>query len=82
MASINEEVKAIIAEKLGMELSEVEESANIQSDFGADSLDIVELIMEFEQKFGIQIPDDEAGDSITTVADAISYIEKKVAVYS
>lgn len=78
MANINEEVKAIVAEKLGVELSEVVDSASFQNDLGADSLDIVELIMEFEKAFDIEIPDDDAGENITTVADAVNYIEKKV----
>ena len=78
MANIAEDVKAIIVEKLGVDPSEVKESASFQNDVGADSLDIVELIMDFEKKFGIQIPDDDAGDKITTVGDAIKYIEDKV----
>ena len=78
MANIAEDVKAIIVEKLCVDPSEVKESASFQNDLGADSLDIVELIMDFEKKFGIQIPDDDAGDKITTVGDAIKYIEDKV----
>ena len=78
MANIAEDVKALIVEKLGVDPSEVKESASFQNDLGADSLDIVELIMDFEKKFGIQIPDDDAGDKITTVGDAIKYIEDKV----
>ena len=78
MANIAEDVKAIIVEKLGVDASEVTETANFTNDLGADSLDIVELIMDFEKKFGIQIPDDEAGDKIATVGDAIKYIEEKV----
>ena len=78
MANIAEDVKAIIVEKLGVDPSEVKVSASFQNDLGADSLDIVELIMDFEKKFGIQIPDDDAGDKITTVGDAIKYIEDKV----
>ena len=78
MANIAEDVKAIIVEKLGVDPSEVTETASFQNDLGADSLDIVELIMDFEKKFGIQIPDDEAGDKIATVGDAIKYIEEKV----
>ena len=78
MANIAEDVKAIIVEKLGVDASEVTETASFQNDLGADSLDIVELIMDFEKKFGIQIPDDEAGDKIATVGDAIKYIEEKV----
>ena len=78
MANIAEDVKAIIVEKLGVDPSEVTETASFQNDLGADSLDLVELIMDFEKKFGIIIPDDDAGDKITTVGDAIKYIEDKV----
>jgi acyl carrier protein len=78
MANIAEDVKAIIVEKLGVDPSEVTETASFQNDLGADSLDLVELIMDFEKKFGIVIPDDDAGDKITTVGDAIKYIEDKV----
>ena len=78
MANIAEDVKAIIVEKLGVDPSEVTETASFQNDLGADSLDLVELILDFEKKFGIVIPDDDAGDKITTVGDAIKYIEDKV----
>lgn len=78
MANVKEEVKAIIADKLGIDITEIADSANIQNDLGADSLDIVELIMEFEKKFGIEIPDEDAGNNITTVADAVNYVEKKL----
>lgn len=78
MENINEKVKAIVAEKLGVDIEMVVDSANFQVDLGADSLDIVELVMDFEKEFGIEIPDDDAGDNIVTVADAIRYIEKKV----
>jgi acyl carrier protein len=78
MKNIKDEVRAIVAEKLGVELEQVIDSANFQSDLGADSLDIVELIMEFEQKFGIEISDEDAGNNIITVGDAISFIEKTV----
>ena len=78
MANIAEDVKKIIVERLGVDPSEVKESASFQNDLGADSLDIVELIMEFEKVFDIEIPDDDASDSITTVGDAIKYIEGKV----
>ena len=73
MANIAEDVKAIIVDKLG-----VPETASFQNDLGADSLDIVDLIMEFEKKFDISIPDEDAGDRISTVGDAIKYIEDKV----
>ena len=78
MANIAEDVKAIIVEKLGVDASQVTEDASFQNDLGADSLDIVELIMDFEKQFEIKIPDDDAGDKISTVGDAISYIEAKV----
>ncbi|MBQ8838773.1 MAG: acyl carrier protein [Bacteroidales bacterium] len=78
MANIAEDVKAIIVEKLGVDASEVTEQASFTNDLGADSLDIVELIMDFEKKFGIDIPDEDAGDKINTVGDAIKYIEDKV----
>ena len=78
MATIAEDVKAIIVEKLGVDASVVTESASFTNDLGADSLDIVELIMDFEKQFDIKIPDDDAGDKIATVGDAIKYIEDKV----
>ena len=71
MANIAEDVKAIIVEKLGVDASEVTETASFTNDLGADSLDIVELIMDFEKQFDIQSPDEDAGDKITTVGDAI-----------
>ena len=67
-------VKAIIVDKLGVDENEVKETANFTQDLGADSLDTVELIMEFEKEFGITIPDEEA-QKIATVADAIAFIE-------
>ena len=78
MATIAEDVKAIIVEKLGVDASEVTETASFTNDLGADSLDLVELIMDFEKKFDIEIPDVDAGDKITTVGEAIQYIEGKV----
>ena len=78
MANIAEDVKKIIVERLGVDPAEVTEVASFQNDLGADSLDIVELIMEFEKTFDIEIPDDDASDKITTVGDAIKYIEDKV----
>ena len=73
-AEIEAKVKAIIVDKLGVEESEVTPEASFTNDLGADSLDTVELITEFEKQFGITIPDDQA-EKISTVADAISYIE-------
>ena len=72
---IVKQVKDIIVDKLGVEESAVTESASFTNDLGADSLDTVELIMEFEKVFGISISD-EAAEKITTVGDAIAYIEQ------
>lgn len=75
MSEIASRVKAIIVDKLGVEESEVKEEANFTNDLGADSLDTVELIMDFEKEFGITIPDDQA-ETIKTVGDAIKYLEE------
>ena len=75
---IVKQVKAIIVDKLGAEEAEVTETANFTNDLGADSLDTVELLMEFERVFGIKIPDEDAS-KIATVADAVNYVEEKVA---
>lgn len=74
MSDVASKVKAIIVDKLGVDESEVINDASFTNDLGADSLDTVELIMEFEKEFDIQIPDDQA-ESIGTVGAAISYIE-------
>ncbi len=74
MAEIASRVKAIIVEKLNVEESEVTNEASFTNDLGADSLDTVELIMEFEKEFNIAIPDDQA-EGISTVGAAITYIE-------
>ena len=74
MSEIASRVKAIIVDKLGVEESEVTNEASFTNDLGADSLDTVELIMDFEKEFVISIPDDQA-EKITTVGDAVSYIE-------
>ena len=74
MSEIAQKVKSIIIDKLGVEESEVTNEASFTNDLGADSLDTVELIMEFEKEFDIQIPDDQA-ENIATVGQAISYIE-------
>ena len=76
MSEISSKVKAIIVDKLVIDESEVTNDSNFMSDLGADSLDTVELIMEFEKEFDLQIPDDEA-EKITTVGEAIKYIESK-----
>ena len=73
MSSADEKVKQIIVEQLGVEESEVTPSASFQDDLGADSLDIVELVMAFEETFEIEIPDEDA-EKIKTVKDAIDYI--------
>ena len=74
---IVKKVKEIIVDKLGCEPSEVTESANFTNDLGADSLDTVELLMEFEKVFGVKIPDEET-NSIATVKDAIDKVEEKL----
>lgn len=75
MSDIKSKVTAIIVDKLGVEESEVTGDASFTNDLGADSLDTVELIMEFEKEFNIAIPDDQA-EKIGTVTQAIEYIEK------
>jgi len=74
MSDVATKVKAIIIDKLGVDEAEVTDNASFTNDLGADSLDTVELIMEFEKEFDIQIPDDKA-ENIATVKDAISFIE-------
>ena len=74
MSEIAEKVKAIIVDKLSVDAEDVKAEASFANDLGADSLDTVELIMEFEKEFGITIPDDQA-EKISTVGDAIAYIE-------
>jgi acyl carrier protein len=74
MASIAEKVTRIIVDKLGVDESEVTPNASFTQDLGADSLDTVELIMEFEKEFNLSIPD-EAAEKITTVGQAVSYLE-------
>ena len=75
MSEIESRVKAIIVDKLGVEESEVKAEASFTNDLGADSLDTVELIMELEKEFDVQIPDEEA-EKIVTVGDAVAFIEK------
>ena len=75
MSEIASRVKEIIADKLNVEKSEVTDEASFTSDLGADSLDTVELIMEFEKEFGISISDDQA-EKISSVGDAIAYVER------
>ncbi|MBY5957609.1 acyl carrier protein [Membranicola marinus] len=76
MSSVAEKVKKIIVDKLGVDESEVTEEASFTNDLGADSLDTVELIMEFEKEFDISIPDEEA-ENIQTVGQAVTYVEKE-----
>ena len=75
MSDVTTKVKAIIVDKLGVDESEVTPTASFTDDLGADSLDTVELIMEFEKEFDIQIPDDKA-EAITSVGDAILFIQE------
>lgn len=75
MSSIAKKVTDIIVDKLGVEASEVTPEASFANDLGADSLDTVELIMEFEKEFNLSIPD-EAAEKIVTVGDSISYLEE------
>ena len=77
MSDIKAKVIAIIVDKLNVEESEVTNEASFTNDLGADSLDTVELIMEFEKEFNISIPDDKA-EGIQTVGDAVAYIEANV----
>ena len=77
MSEIAEKVKSIIVDKLGVEESEVTAEASFTNDLGADSLDTVELIMEFEKEFNIAIPDEQA-EKIGTVGDAVTYITENV----
>jgi acyl carrier protein len=74
-SNVAQRVKNIIVEKLGVDAAELTSEASFTNDLGADSLDIVELIMEFEKEFNINIPDD-AAEKISTVGQAISYLEK------
>ena len=74
MSNVAERVKKIVAEHLGVDEGKVTENARFIDDLGADSLDTVELVMAFEETFGCEIPDD-AAEKITTVKDAIDYIE-------
>jgi acyl carrier protein len=76
--SVEQKVKQIIVEQLGVDEAQVDSNASFVDDLGADSLDIVELIMAFEEAFDLDIPDEEA-EKIATVKDAIDYIEGKMA---
>ena len=74
---VNAKVKEIIVDKLGVEESQITPEASFTNDLGADSLDIVELVMGFESEFGLSIPDEDA-EKIATVGDAVSYLEEKL----
>jgi acyl carrier protein len=74
--ALTEEVKAIIAEQLGVKIEEVTDNASFVDDLGADSLDTVELVMALEEKFGVEIPDEDA-EKMSTVGEAIKYLEEK-----
>ncbi len=78
MANVAERVKKIIVDKLGVDESEITSEASFIQDLGADSLDTVELIMEFEREFDVSIPDEQA-EKIQTVGQAIEYLEKQLA---
>jgi acyl carrier protein len=78
MSDVAAKVKSIIVEKLAVDENEVTPTASFTNDLGADSLDIVELIMEFEKEFGVSIPDEDA-EKIGTVGDAVTYIEGQIA---
>ena len=75
MSSVADKVKSIIVEQLGVDEEEVTPDASFVDDLGADSLDVVELVMAFEEEFGVEIPDDDA-EKITRVREAIAYIEQ------
>ena len=77
MSDVATKVRAIIIDKLGVDEGEVTDNASFTNDLGADSLDTVELIMEFEKEFDIQIPDDKA-ENITTVKEAISFVQQSL----
>jgi acyl carrier protein len=75
--SVENKIKKIIVDQLGVEADEVKNEASFMDDLGADSLDTVEMVMAFEDEFGVEIPDEDA-EKIKTVQDAISYVESKV----
>lgn len=74
--AVDEKIKSIVVEQLGVKPEEITPTASFIDDLGADSLDTVELVMAFEEEFAIEIPDEDA-EKITTVGDAIKYIEEK-----
>ncbi|MFZ4762184.1 MAG: acyl carrier protein [Alphaproteobacteria bacterium] len=78
MSDIAEKIKKIVVEHLGVDETKVTENASFIDDLGADSLDTVELVMAFEEEFGVEIPD-EAAEKILTIKDAVSYLDAKLA---
>ncbi|HEU4821755.1 MAG TPA: acyl carrier protein [Qipengyuania sp.] len=76
MSDTAERVQKIVVEHLGVEADKVTQDASFIDDLGADSLDIVELVMAFEEEFGVEIPDDDAAEKIATVGDATRYIDE------
>lgn len=76
MSSVESKVTAIIVEKLGVDEGDITHEASFMNDLGADSLDLVELVMEFEKQFGVTIPDEDT-EKITTVGDAVTYLTAK-----
>ena len=78
MAELEEKVKNFIAKELGVEMEKLTDDASFMEDLGADSLDTVELVMEFEKEFNIDIPDEDA-EKMRTVGDALNYLREKVA---
>lgn len=76
MSNVESKVNAIIVEKLGVDEGDITPEASFMNDLGADSLDLVELVMEFEKQFGVTIPDEDT-EKITTVGDAVSYLTAK-----
>lgn len=78
MSTVADKVKRIIVDKLGVDEADINPEASFTNDLGADSLDIVELVMEFEKEFNISIPDEDA-EKISTVGDATAYIEERTA---
>ena len=79
MSGISEKIKGVIAEQLGVKSEEVTDQAKFVDDLGADSLDTVELVMALEEEYGVEIPDEDA-EKLTTVGEAIKYIEKKLSL--
>ncbi len=81
MSDVAERVKKIVIEHLGVDADKVTDNANFIEDLGADSLDTVELVMAFEEEFGVEIPDD-AAETIVTVGDAVRFLDKATAASS